>query len=114
MALLYAGPHDLARQAFHQSGLKFEVFRPWMHLGEVVRVVLCAQNLRVGNLIPVPEQLDPLLAHIDVLHTAALGSALREADGCSGIHSNRNRLFDRYAQLFRPESNVSKCLDCIR
>ena len=76
MALIYAGPHDLARQAFHQSGLKFEVFWPWMDLGEVVRVVLCAWNLRVGNLIPVPKQLHPLLAHIDVLHAAAFGSTL--------------------------------------
>ena len=75
MALIYAGPHDLARQAFHQSVLEFEVLWPWMHFGEVVRVIVCPSNLRVGNLILVPELLDPLLAHIDVLHATALGCA---------------------------------------
>ena len=106
MALIYAGPHDLARQAFHQSGLEFEVLWPWMHFGEVVRVIIRPSNLRVGNLILVPELLDPLLAHINVLHTVALGYTLSEADGCSGVHSNQNRPFDLYTQFFRPESNV--------
>ena len=106
MALIYAGPHDLARQAFHQSGLKFEVLWPWMHFGEVVRVIVRPSNLRVGNLILVPELLDPLLAHIDVLHAATLGCTLCKADGCSGVHSDRNRPFDLETQFFRPESKV--------
>ena len=114
MALIYAGPHDLARQAFHQSVLEFEVLWPWMYFGEVVSVVVRPSNLRVADLILVPELLDPLLTHVNVFHAAALGSAMREADGCSGIHGNRNWLFDLDAQFFRPESNVSKCLDCIR
>ena len=106
MALIYAGPHDLARQAFHQSALEFEVLWPWMHFSEVVGVIVRPSNLRVGNLILVPELLDPLLAHIDVLHTAALGCTLGEADGCSGVHSNRNRPFDLETQFFCPESKV--------
>ena len=114
MALIYAGTHDLARQAFHQSGLKFEVLWPWMYFGEVVCVVVRPSNLRIGNLVLVVELLDPLLAHIDVLHATALGCALSKADSCSGVHSNRNRPFHFYAQFFRPESNVSECLDCIR
>ena len=77
-----------------------------MHFGEVASTVLRSRNLRVDNLFLVPEQLEPLLAHIDVLHTAALGCTLSEADGCSGVHSNRNRPFDLYTQFFRPESNV--------
>ena len=106
MALIYAGPHDLARQAFHQSGLKFEVLWPWMHFGEVVRVIVRPTNLCVVDLILVSELLDPLLAHIDVLHAAALGCTLRKADGCSGVHSNRNRPLDLETQFFRPESKV--------
>ena len=106
MALIYAGPHDLARQAFHQSGLKFEVLWPWMYFGEVVCVIVRPSNLRIGNLILVAELLDPLLAHIDVLHAAALGCTLRKADGCSGVHSNRNRPLDLETQFFRPESKV--------
>ena len=106
MALIYASPHDLARQALHQSGLKFEVLWPWMNLGEVICVIVRPSNLRVGNLVLAPKLLDPLLAHIDVLHAAALGCALREADGCSGVHSNRNRPFDLETQFLRPESKV--------